>query len=114
MPITIKHTVIQSYESPMLIEYWNDYSSTNEDLPVNDFRLKIVDEYLQFADNNNNYMSIDDPESIGSLKTWLNLAIEVLKMPEEQFLYEVENNQYENDNISFISFIEKTIKNEGN
>lgn len=49
-----KHTVIQSYESPMLIEYWNDYSSTNEDLPVNDFRLKIVDEYLQFADNNNN------------------------------------------------------------
>lgn len=102
-----KHTVIQSYESPMLIEYWNDYSSTNEDLPVNDFRLKIVDEYLQFADNNNNYMSIDDPESIESLKTWLNLAIEVLKMPEEQFLYEVENNQYENDNISFISFIEK-------
>lgn len=102
-----KHTVIQSYESPMLIEYWNDYSSTNEDLPVNDFRLKIVDEYLQFADNNNNYVSIDDTESIESLKTWLNLAIEVLKMPEEQFLYEVENNQYENDNISFISFIEK-------
>ncbi len=101
-----KHTVIQSYESPMLIEYWNDYSSTNEDLPVNDFRLKIVDEYLQFADNNNNYVSIDDPESIESLKTWLNLAIEVLKMPEEQFLKEVENNLYENDNIVFKSFIE--------
>lgn len=101
-----KYTVIQSYESPMLIEYWNDYSSCNEELPVNDFRLKIVDEYLQFADNNNCYSEDCDDIYANAFKTWLTLAIEVLKMTEEEFLYEVENNLYENDNISFISFIE--------
>ena len=41
-----KYTVIQSYESPLLIKFYNDYSESTEELPVNDFRLKIVDEYL--------------------------------------------------------------------
>lgn len=101
-----KYTVIQSYESPLLIKFYNDYSESTEELPVNDFRLKIVDEYLQFADNNNYYSNDCDDISTNAFKTWLELAIKVLEMPEEQFLKEVENNLYENDNIVFKTFIE--------
>lgn len=47
-----KYTIVQGYDNKTNIEFWNDYNERVEELDVNHFRAKLINDYLQFAENN--------------------------------------------------------------
>lgn len=95
--ITVSH-----YSSANIIEYRDEYASTDKSLPINKFRILLIDEYLQFARDCTDLHDEDTSSFLG----WLEETEKILTMPEEVFLNDLHVRGTGNDNIIFKTFIE--------
>lgn len=100
-----KYTIVQNYDNNVNIQFWNDYLQCIEDLDINCFRTKLINEYLQFAENNIG-SNMDQVEK-DSFKGWIKCALDVLKMNYEKFSETVEQNKYDNEFLVFKEFHDK-------
>lgn len=100
-----KYTIVQGYDNKTNIEFWNDYNERVEELDVNHFRAKLINDYLQFAENN--IGSNMDEEEKKSFKGWIKCSLDFLKMPYQKFAESIEQNKYDNEFLVFKKFHDK-------